>query len=130
MNNHQALNAYGQANAHSAIMDASPYKLIGLLFGNAQTRLRTAIGHVERGQRAEAGQVIGKVIDIVSELQACLDREKGYQVADTLFNVYGYMNRRLIEANAKQDAAALEEVARLLAEIKDGWDGIASQVEG
>ena len=130
MNNHHALSAYGQTNAHSAVMDASPHKLIALLFGNAQTRLRTAIGHVERNQRAEAGQVIGKVIDIVSELQACLDREHGYQVADTLFNVYSYMNRRLIEANAKQDVAALEDVARLLNELKSGWDGIASQVEG
>ena len=34
------------------------------------------------------------------------------------------MSRRLIEANAKGDPEIIDEVARLLITVKEGWDAI------
>jgi flagellar protein FliS len=37
------------------------------------------------------------------------------------------MERTLFEANAKNDLAKLDEVAKLLHAVKDGWDGIRGE---
>jgi flagellar protein FliS len=38
------------------------------------------------------------------------------------------MERTLVEASAKNDVAKLDEVADLLRSVKEGWDGIRSEV--
>lgn len=38
-----------------------------------------------------------------------------------------YMSRRLIEANVKGDPTIIDEVARLLITVKEGWDAIGDQ---
>ena len=37
------------------------------------------------------------------------------------------MSKRLVEANVKNDPEILNEVARLLITVKEGWDAIGDQ---
>jgi flagellar protein FliS len=37
------------------------------------------------------------------------------------------MNSRLLQANASNDPEIIDEVARLLITVKEGWDAIAPQ---
>ena len=122
MNAHYAMNAYSNTHAHSATADASPHKLIALLLTGAIDRVSQAQGAIERSDIAKRGELIGKAISIVSNLQ-------GGEVARNLDALYDYMQRRLVIASRDADPAVLEEVAKLLGEIKAGWDGIASEVE-
>ena len=39
-------------------------------------------------------------------------------------NLYDYMNRTLLQANADSSGELVDEVVNLLGEIKSGWDGI------
>lgn len=122
--NSQAINAYGATHAHSAITDASPHKLISLLFQGAIDRIQQAKGAMARGDIAKRGQLVGKALDIVNNLQACLDKEKGGEVAKNLDALYDYMQRQLLKANMENDPAILDEVTRLLTEVQSGWDAI------
>ncbi|MGE3774228.1 MAG: flagellar export chaperone FliS [Gammaproteobacteria bacterium] len=49
---------------------------------------------------------------------------RGGEVAENLDGLYDYMLRRLVEANLANDLAMLDEVVKLLNEIRDGWNGI------
>jgi flagellar protein FliS len=40
--------------------------------------------------------------------------------------LYDYMQRRLIEANYRQDAEALDEVSALLATLLEAWQAVGS----
>jgi flagellar protein FliS len=65
--------------------------------------------------------------DIIAELMASLDFERGGEIARGLFSIYSYVNRRLLDGNLSKDPAPLEEVKRLLSELRDAWDGISAR---
>ncbi|MAT83623.1 MAG: flagellar export chaperone FliS [Gammaproteobacteria bacterium] len=114
-----------QSEAVQAAQFASPHQLVKMLVDGAVERVVQARGAMERGMTARKGERIGKAISIVDSLRASLDMEKGGEVAANLASLYDYIGRRLLHANLKNDAGALEEVLRLLREIQAGWDGIA-----
>ena len=45
-------------------------------------------------------------------------------MAQDLDALYEYMSLRLVNANLNNDVEGLDEVARLLSEIKEAWDSI------
>ena len=121
MNAKQAMSAYTQTKSHTGIEAASPTQLITMLLDGALERVARAQGHMERGELAEQGEVIGKVIDIVASLDSYLDHDKGGEVSKTLESLYDYIVRQLYQANLKNDISLLEEVASLLTEVRAGW---------
>ena len=127
--NTDAMAAYQTTQAHSGVEGASAHRLITLLLEGAVERIAKAKGHMERGERASQGELIGKVIDIVASLDAYLDVEKGGEVAQNLESLYDYMVRKLFDANKNSSLEELSEVETLLLEIREGWVGIASEVE-
>jgi len=70
-----------------------------------------------------------KVQDIVTELMVSLDFEKGDAIAKSLFSLYLYMNRRLIEANIQKDTAIIEEVKKILTELRGAWVEASQKVQ-
>ncbi|MBP7149667.1 MAG: flagellar export chaperone FliS [Acidobacteria bacterium] len=75
-----------------------------------------------RAQRLpEAGAQIRRATDIIGELQAVLDLDRGGEIAFNLDRIYVYCRRRIMEGHLQNDAAALDEVSRLLAPLRDAW---------
>ncbi len=122
----QALRQYRSIGLESEVSSASPVRLVQMLMEGALTRLAGARVAMERGQIGVKGEQIGKAIDIVEGLRLSLDHEQGGELAANLEGLYDYMVRRLVEANLRNDPAILDEIARLLGEIKRGWDALAS----
>jgi flagellar protein FliS len=77
----------------------------------------------ERQVLARARSVT-KACDILVELNISLDFERGGEMSVRLAQLYGYMHRRLVEANFRQSDALLAEVAGLLATLMEGWAGV------
>ena len=121
MNARTAMSAYTQTKAQSGVESASATQLITMLLDGAIERVAKAQGHMERGELAEQGEVIGKAIDIVASLDSYLDHDKGGEVSKTLESLYDYIVRQLYQANLKNDVPVLEEVASLLTEVRAGW---------
>ena len=116
--------AYSSEAARAAEF-ANPHQLVAMLIDGAVERVVQARGAMERGMTARKGERIGKAIGIVDSLRASLDHDLGGEVSRNLEALYDYVVRRLLHANLRNDAGALDEALRLLKEIKSGWDGIA-----
>lgn len=120
---------YADVDLQSGIHSASPHKIILMLLDGALSRIATASGHLQRGAIAEKGKNIGLAISIIEGLRGSLDHERGGEIAANLDRLYDYMGRRLFEANRHNKVEYLEEVHRLLSDIRGAWVEIRSQVE-
>ncbi|MEQ5840232.1 flagellar export chaperone FliS [Paraburkholderia acidicola] len=126
---HSGANAYARVGVETGVMGASPHRLIVMLYQGARKAIALARLHLQQGNIAARGEAIGKAIQIVaSGLQPSLNVEAGGEIAQRLDGLYGYMTRRLLEANLKQSEAMLIEVDGLLATLEDAWIGIAPEV--
>ncbi|HRP35572.1 MAG TPA: flagellar export chaperone FliS [Gammaproteobacteria bacterium] len=124
-----ALKEYEQVGVRSQVEGAPPERLVQLMLEGALDRVSLARGDMENGQIAAKGERIGKAISLVEGLRATLDHERGGELAGNLDALYEYISRRLTEANLRNDVAILDEVSRLLREIKQAWDRIVGGPE-
>lgn len=125
-----AIAAYAKVEVETGVTAADPHKLILMLFDGALMCIASAKQHMSSPDHtAEKGEKISKAIDIISNgLKASLNQEVGGELAVRLASLYDYMAQRLLYANLKNSPAALDEVHRLLAEIKEAWQQIGDKV--
>jgi flagellar protein FliS len=126
---------YRAVRSHGLVADASPARLVQIMFEQILADLATAQGCMERIKNnvpvsdvVTKGKSLGKAIRLISELDATLDMERGGQIAQNLRNLYLYMLDRLTQANVTNDARIVAEVASLVQRIKAGWDPIVTGV--
>lgn len=118
---------YRKVGVQSNVETATPHKLIEMLLDGALSKLHLARGLMEQKQIAAKGEQISWALAIIDGLKAALDLTAGGEVAANLDALYDYLMRRLVVANLDNDVAVLDEVARLLNEIRLGWNGIRQQ---
>lgn len=129
MNAKTATQAYATVEIESGVHAADPHKLISMLFQGALLAVANARNGIQRKDIAAKGAAISKAIMIIGEgLQSSLDKNVGGELAQNLDALYSYMCTRLLIANVNDDIAALDEVARLLGELKGAWDSIRPTV--
>ena len=124
-----ALQQYGKVGTQSDLAYASPHRLIQMLIDGALDKLAVAKGHMERGEIASKGNYISWAISIIEGLRVSLDSDQGGEIATNLEALYDYMERRLVEANAKNDVGMIDEVVGLLRTVKEAWDAIPKEVQ-
>lgn len=119
------VNAYAKIGMETGVLAASPHKLIVMLFDGALTALNDAAAGIKNSDIGQKGKSLSKAIMIIdSGLRAALDKKAGGDIAEGLDALYEYMSGRLLTANLKNDPAILEEVQRLLMELRDAWNQI------
>ena len=125
MNANEPMNAYKEIQ----IKTANQIRLIVMLYDGAIRHINLAAdAFVEGHRRYDAiNNHIIAAQDILSELMASLDFEKGGVLAKNLFSLYSFMTRRLLEANLKKDPAPLAEVKKLLGDLREAWDEISTR---
>ena len=118
------MNGYTNQYLANTVLSASPEQLLLLLYDGAGRFLAQAIQAIEVGQVDKRAYFINKASAIVSEFAATLDRSQAPALAEDLTALYGYMLRRMMQANLKNDVALLDEVEALLIELREAWAGI------
>lgn len=117
--------AYADIGVETGVISADPHRLILMLFDGALVAIATASMHMREKNIAEKGRSLSKAIDIINDgLKACLDVQAGGELAERLDALYDYMCARLVHANLRNDQATLDEVSRLLKELKGAWEEI------
>ena len=114
--------AYQRVALDTAVASADPHRMILMLYDGALEAVRQASSLVQEGRTAEKGKMLGKAVRIVEEgLKASLDRSVGGSLAEQLSALYDYISLRLLQANLRNDTAALAEVGKLLEDLRGAW---------
>lgn len=110
---HSLANAYQQIGLETATTNATPHKLIELLFEGFADAVARARGALLGRQIEAKGRAIGHAARIVEEgLKAGLNQKDGGRIAADLDALYAYIGVRLTYANLHNDLEALDECAR------------------
>ncbi len=116
----RAMSAYGQAAETLA-----PARQIVLLYDGAIRRIKEARQAIERRAIEERHVAVGKAAAIIDALHACLDYERGGEIARNLDRLYTYFGIRLQRINLKDDVEACDELIERLGELRASWARIA-----
>jgi flagellar protein FliS len=123
----RGVNAYAKVGLETNISAASPHALIVMLYDGALVAVMKGLSHMKEGNIAEKGKAISHAISIIDGgLRASLDREAGGSIATSLDSLYDYMSRQLLVANLQNKPELLEEVHRLLADLRGAWNTIGN----
>lgn len=113
-----------QTSAHSvykqnSVTTASPGELSLMLYNGCLKFLAKAKHAIEEKNIQERNTNLLKAQAIISEFMSTLNMD--IEVSKNMLALYEYMNRRLVEANMKNDIAIIEEVEGLVTEFRDTW---------
>ena len=113
-----------QSSAHNAykqnsVTTASPGELTLMLYNGCLKFLTLAKKAMLDKDIQTKNTNLQKAQAIITELMVTLDMN--VPISKEIQPLYDYMNRRLLEANIKNDPAIIDEVAGLMTEFRDTW---------
>lgn len=122
---HNAMTAYARAGVDVRVPSASPHELILMLYEGAIKATLFAKMYMSQNEIASKCEMISKAIAIIDQgLKISLDEKVGGELAQNLKALYDYMCSQLLLANLHNDGKYLDEVSRLLGELKGAWEAI------
>ncbi|MBB2481625.1 flagellar export chaperone FliS [Bacillus sp. APMAM] len=114
-----AVNNPYQAYQTNSVTTAAPGELTLMLYNGCLKFINLGRAAIEKKNIQEKNINIQKAQNIIQELMVTLKMD--YEFSKKMMSLYDYMNRRLIEANLKNDTAILDEVEELITEFRDTW---------
>ena len=127
------INYYQEMGVNSEVFDASPHRLIAIVFDALVENINAAKASIERNDVVGKCKHITKSVDIVMHLRATLNHQEGGEIAQQLDDLYDFIERNLVAANVESNTHKLEESKKIVIEIKTAWDQIgdeANQAKG
>jgi flagellar protein FliS len=123
----RGINAYTDVGVETGVEAADAHKLVLMLYEGALLALVEAKRHMAQGEIAAKGQALSKAIMIIDGgLKASLDVNAGGELGERLAALYDYMGERLLQANLHNRPELIDEVSRLLSELRGAWEQIRS----
>ncbi|AOH57108.1 flagellar export chaperone FliS [Peribacillus muralis] len=114
-----AINNPYQSYQQNSVNTASPGELTLMLYNGCLKFIMLGRKAIEAGNIEAKNTNIIKAQNIIHELMVTLNMD--VEVSKEMMSLYDFMNRRLIEANMKNDVAALDEVEVLVSDFRDTW---------
>ncbi|MGB9866335.1 MAG: flagellar export chaperone FliS [Bacillota bacterium] len=102
------------------VQTANPIELVVMAYDGASVYLARAKEAMSDGNYQAAGEWIRRVQSIIAELTSSLDPAAG-EVSYNLARLYGFINERLGRVTASRDPKFLDEIAKVLDTLKQGW---------
>jgi flagellar secretion chaperone FliS len=108
-----------QTYQNNAVTTASPGELTLMLYNGSLKFIQLAKKGIQDKNVELKNTNIQKAQNIVSELMVTLNTD--VEISKNMMTLYDFINRRLIDANVKNDVKALEEAEELIVEFRDTW---------
>jgi flagellar secretion chaperone FliS len=115
-----------QAYTESSVLTAPPERLVVMLYDGAIRFLRQASTAMRSGNRGIALVRVQRAEAIINELNLSLDLSQG-EISTRLRSIYLFCKRHLSEALIERDADKVDEVIRLLGDLREAWEQIAGR---
>jgi flagellar protein FliS len=124
------LAAYQSVSVHGGVAASDPHRLVLMLMDGAIERIMAARGVIENGAPEARSRLLHRAVAIIDELRGSLNTELGGELAANMADLYEYSSRQLMRANLEGRTEPLDEVAKLLREIRSAWIQIAPRTQG
>ncbi len=105
-----------------AILSAKPERLILMLYDGALRFLRQAIKGLEEKNLEFAHNNLIRTQNILTELIASLNFDKGGEIAFNLLRIYECMHYTLVQANVKKTPEPARKIYEQIKTLRDSWD--------
>ena len=119
-------NAYKRASVNT--MDQN--KLIVMLYDGAIKNITFGVEQMRQGNVEKTHNHLVKSKNIIAQLMASLNMDKGGEVAKNLRSLYSYMFGQLIESNMSKNPEPALLVRKLLMELREAWVAIGKKNAG
>ncbi len=112
-----------------AVLALPKEQLLLRVYETLLRQLDSAGNALAAGERATAGRAISRSLDIVTALRDALDHSNGAHCVPKLDQLYRTVSAWLLEANLAQSAQLVRSSRRVLATLKEGWDGAVDSLQ-
>ena len=109
------------------IETASPEALILMLYDGALRFIANAEEASEKKNLEGIHNSLVRVQAIIAELLACLNKEKGGEIAVNLERLYIFFLGRLADANISKDLKQVREIKPLIEDLRKSWAEMMKQ---
>lgn len=108
-----------QAYQENSVLTASPGDLTLMLYNGCLKFLNLAKKAIEEKNITEKNTNLQKAQNIINELMVTLNMD--IEISKQMIALYDFVRIKLIEANVKNDLAALEEAESIMTDFRDTW---------
>ncbi|WP_026580990.1 flagellar export chaperone FliS [Bacillus sp. J33] len=108
-----------QSYQQNSVNTASPGELTLMLYNGCLKFIHQAKKAIADKNIEAKNTNIQKAQNIIQELMVTLNMD--LEISQNMMSLYDYMNRRLIEANIKNDTVILDDVEGLVTEFRNTW---------
>ena len=109
------------------IQSRTPVELVVMLYDGAIRHADAAREAMAAGNIPARKAALSKLTAIIAELQNTLDMERGGEIAQDLDRLYTWAMHRLLDAVVGRDPRPIEEVRRVLDNLRGAWQAIAAK---
>ncbi|WIT11399.1 flagellar export chaperone FliS [Paucibacter sediminis] len=124
---HDAYQSYQTVHLHAQTAQASPVQLVLILMDGLLDELARARAHIEARRYELKAASLEKCVSIINGLSSALDLDAGGEVVGNLARLYDYCAERLYRAGVALDVDVIDEVVRLLSQLRGGWQGVQAR---
>ncbi|MCK0472959.1 flagellar export chaperone FliS [Halalkalibacter sp. APA_J-10(15)] len=103
----------------NSMQTASPGELTLMLYNGCLKFIKQANKAIEENNVEGRSHSIQRAQDIIRELMVTLKTDS--EAAENMMRLYDFILNRLIEANVKNDAKALQDAEELVIQFRDMW---------
>ena len=111
-----------------AILTATPEQLQLMLYDGAIRYAKQARDALEKKDYETAYTRLVRAQSIVIEMQSGLNYDMNRELCERVAAVYGFLYRKLVDANINRDAGAIDDALRVLAIERETWRIIVGKV--
>lgn len=120
---------YANNYVETAVSEATPHKLVGMLYEGAIKNLNLARVFIQQKEFGKKSIHVNKALSIIDALRSGVDLKAGGEVAENLYSLYDFCYRQAFKASSKNDAEIITEVIEIISGLNESWNEMPENIK-